>query len=198
MTRLASIGVVLALAGLAAWLLPFCREQRHLYFHDYAYTKEEARRLGRHADILYAHGWQAENRMDRPAAEELYRRAISRNVLHMGAWLRLAELTAADGDLAGARRITAFCNQYIAPVLRWKWPHTLLAQSLGMEEILAANINYLVARHTKLNDALNLLETHCQGRPAAALAILAPENLSLIHISEPTRLKTRSRMPSSA
>jgi hypothetical protein len=176
MTRPVSIGVVLALAGLAAWLLPFCREQRHLYFRDYAYTKEEARRLDRHADILYAHGWRAENRMDRPAAEDLYRRAVSRNALHMGAWLRLAELTAADGDLVGARRITAFCNQYIAPVLRWKWPHTLLAQSLGMEKILTANINYLVARRTKLTDALNLLETHCQGRPAAALAILEPEN----------------------
>ncbi len=114
--------------------------------------------------------------MDTAAAMDLYRRTTARDALHMDAWLRLADLTAAAGDLGGAARITAFCDGYIAPVLRWKWPHTLLAHGLGMDAIFGANINYLVARRTKLNDAFNLLDTHCQASPAAALAILQPDN----------------------
>ena len=38
MTRPVSIVIVLALAGLTAWLLPFCREQRHIFFkHNLTY-----------------------------------------------------------------------------------------------------------------------------------------------------------------
>ena len=176
MKRTLSILTALALAALSAWLLPFCREQRHLYFQDYTFTADEAQQLQRHPAILYAHGRQAERRMDTAAAMDLYRRTTARDALYMDAWLRLADLKAAAGDLEGAARITAFCNTYIGPVLRWKWPHTLLAHGLGMDAIFGTNINYLVARRTKLNDAFNLLDTHCQGSPAAALATLQPDN----------------------
>jgi hypothetical protein len=176
MKRILSIVFVFGLAVLSAWLLPFAREQRHLYFKDYTFTADEAQRLKRHPEILYAHGRQAERRMDNRLAMDLYRRTTAGDALQMSAWLRLAELTAAAGELQSARRMTDFCNAYIGPVLRWKWPHTLLAHGLGMETIFSANVNYLVARRTKLNDALNLLDTHCQGSPAAALAALAPGN----------------------
>ena len=85
MKRTLSIVTALALAALSAWLLPFCREQRHIYFKDYTFTADEAQQLQRHPAILYAHGRQAERRMDTAAAMDLYRRTTARDALYMDA-----------------------------------------------------------------------------------------------------------------
>lgn len=174
--RLAAVAAACGLGLLAMWLLPFCREQRHLFYKDYVYSAQEAQRLDRHAGILFAYGLHAEGRLDAAAAADYYRRATALDPLYMDAWLRLADQAAASGDAALARRIAAFCNETIGPVVHWKWRLTLLAHSLAMEKIFDANLNYMVARGNRLDDAFYLLDTHCQGDPVRSLAVLRPEN----------------------
>ena len=174
--RLTAGLAALGLALLTLWLLTYGWEQRRLFYKDYAFTPKEAARLERHPEMMYAYGRQAESRMDAAAAADYYGRAVARDPLHLDAWLRLAEIRAATGGLEEARRITAFCSRLAAPVVRWKWPATLLAHGLGLQPVFEANINFLVARRIKLDDALFLLETHCAADPRRALALLAPAN----------------------
>ena len=62
-------------------------------------------------------------------------------------------------------------------------------------------IGKVLWKNAKLTDTI-ILESHndfdCNGGAFYDYLIREGYNLSLIHISEPTRLRTRSRMPSSA
>jgi hypothetical protein len=166
----------LGLVTLTAWLLPYGWEQRHLFYKDYAFGTQAAERLVRHPEILYAYGREAEGRMDADGAAGYYGRVVAANPLHLDAWLRLAELRVAAGGLDEARRITTFCDRVAAPVVRWKWPETLLAHELDLPAIFTANVNFLIARRLKSDDALFLLETHTQADARRALAVLTPAN----------------------
>ena len=173
---LAALVVTLVLGMLSIWLLTYGREQRHRFYQDYVFSAPEAQRLSRHPDMLYAFGRQAESTTDTVAAADYFGRAVTRNPLHLDAWLRLAGLTAAGGGAEQARRIVAFCARTAAPVVRWKWHQTLLAHDLGMDDLLGANINFLVARGMRVDLAMYLLENHYQADVGRVLAVLEPPN----------------------
>lgn len=174
--RAAALLATFGLAALSIWLWPYGWEQRHQFYRDYTFSAEVGERLGRHPGILYAYGREAEARLDRAGAAEYYRRAVAHDPLHLDAWLRLAEIWSRTGSREQGRRITIFSSRMTAPVVRWKWAITLLAQELDLPEIFDANLNFLLTRRLKTDDALFLLETRVKGDVQQALAAVAPAN----------------------
>jgi hypothetical protein len=166
--------LTLALVLLACWLVPHTWRERRLFYRDFAYTATEARDLGRFPVALQAYGLEAWSRLDLEAATGYFRAAADRDPLFIDAWLELAEAEAASGRAESARRVLAFTHGLTAPVMRWKWPQTLLAHELDDEAVLRHNVDFLAARGRKLADVFNLVDTRYGGDPAPVLAFLAP------------------------
>ena len=96
-------------------------------------------------------------------AGSCFRQAVSQDVLHLDAWLRLAEIEAALGRAEKARATLRFTTEMTDQVFRWKWSQMLLAKELGMENSLYRNTNFLLSGNVLVQDALQLLHTHLDG-----------------------------------
>lgn len=174
--RLAAAGIALVLLVPAWHAMDYGRARRHLHYRDAVFAAQSDPGLLADADARYAYGRRAEGELDWAGAAAHYRQAALLDPLKMDAWLALAEVRAVTGDREGARRIVAFCQDHLAPLVRWKWRQTLLTHELGMAEAFGANINFLIDRGVKGHDAFFLLETHCETEPACALDVLAASN----------------------
>ena len=174
--RLAAAGIALVLLLPAGHGVDYGRARRHLYYRDEVFSAQADPGLLEDADARYAYGRRAEGELDWAGAAGHYRRAALLDPLKMDAWLALAEMRAMTGDRDGARRIAGFCQRHLAPLVRWKWRQSLLTHELEMAGAFGANINFLIDRGVKGNDAFFLLETHCRAEPACALELLAPGN----------------------
>ncbi|MDD2605201.1 MAG: O-antigen ligase family protein, partial [Desulfobacteraceae bacterium] len=174
--RLTAAGVALVLLVPAWWSFDYGRTRRHLFYRDEVFAARSDPWLLDDADARYAYGRLGEGDLDWAGAAAHYRRAALLDPLKMDAWLGLGEMRAVDGDPDGARRIAAFCQGQLAPLVRWKWRQSLLTHELGMTEAFAANVNFLITQAFKTNDAFFLLETHCRTITACALDLLAPVN----------------------
>lgn len=171
---LLALGLFLTI--LSVWLLSFGRDQRRVYYGDYAYGEEDIEKLSRFPQVLYGFGELAWQELDAVGAAGLFRQVVARNPLHMDAWLKLAEAEIETGHADRAREIAAFCHSKISQVLRWKQPHALLAHDLGMLDIFRHNLNYLVGRKKRLEDIFYLLDIQTNFKPEQALALLDSDN----------------------
>lgn len=120
------------------------------------------------------HAW---HQQEPERAASFFRQAVSQDVLHLDAWLRLAETEAALGHKEKARAILTFTTEMTDQVAHWKWSQMVLARELGIDERLYRNANYLLSRSVLVQDALQLLHTHLDGDASAVVAVLAPGNL---------------------
>ncbi len=173
-TTMIRLALTLALVLLAGWLVPHTWRQRRLFYRDFTYTAAEARVLGRFPAALQAHGMAAWSRLDLAAAAGFFRAAVALDPLCIDAWLELAEAEAAGGHPEAARRVLTFTHGLTAPVMRWKWPQTLLAHELDDEAVFRYNADFLASRGRKLADVFNLADTRYGGDPAPVLALLSP------------------------
>jgi len=159
------------------WLLRYSRQHRQIFYKDYAYTKEEAKRLNAFPSAQHSYGLRMLSRNNYASAAEFFRQSVIQNPIHIGAWLKLAEAEMALGNASSARKILQFTDGITAPVPRWKWSQTLLAHELGVDGIFIRNINYLVRHTKKCYDAFYLLDIHYTGKVDSVLTVLASENL---------------------
>ena len=168
----------MALIALGAWLVHFTWLQRQVHYKKYNFTMEEVERLSNFPQAQYDFGRRAWMALDAAAAAEHYRRAVSGDVLHIDAWLRLAEAEASMGNIDRARTILTHTDSRVANVYRWKWTQMLLARELGIDDIFMRNINFLIAHDKKVQDALQLLDGHVEGSAPVAVEALHPDNLA--------------------
>ena len=118
-------------------------------------------------------------RQDSETAARFFRQAVSKDVLFIDGWLRLAEAEAAMGRKEKAKQILKFTIDRTKNVSRWKWPQMLLARELGMEEVIYRNANYLLSRGVLEQDTLQFLHTHLGGNASAVVVILEPKHLDV-------------------
>jgi hypothetical protein len=166
-----------ALLALASWSVHYSWLQRSVNYERYIFTTDEAKRLENYPRAQYAYGMQAWLRQDPKKAAIFFRQAISKNVLFLDGWLRLAEAEAATGSKETARQILNFTTDLTDHVFRWKWPQILLARELGLSEILYNNSNYLLSNGVLKQDTFHLIHTHFSGNTESVVAVLDPENL---------------------
>ena len=166
------------LSALGCWTVYFNWPQRVVWQASYAFSDEEAQQLKFYPKALYALGMHAWLQQQPERAAGFFRQAVSQDVLHLDAWLRLAETEAALGREEKAKAILNFTTDLTEQVYRWKWEQMLLARELGMQNRLYRNTNYLLSRKVLVQDALQLLHTHLSGETSAVIAVLEPANLA--------------------
>ena len=168
------VSVVLIMLG--SWSVYYNWPLRSIRFNELAYSEEAAQRLKCYPDAQYAYGMQTWLDQQPEKAAGFFRQAVSRDVLFIDAWLRLAETQAALGNETNAQAILAFIAQKTDRILRWKWSQMVLARQLGMDSMFHGNANDLLTHKTLEQDTLQLLHTHFDGDASAVIAILEPRN----------------------
>ena len=171
--------ITIVLMALGGWLFYFNWLQRPIHYRTYTFSLEESNRLRPFARAQYAHGLHAWLQNDPETAAGFFRKAVSRDVIFMDAWLKLAEAEAAMGNTEKSRDILTFTTAMTGSVFRWQWPQMLLAGDLGMDAILYRNTNYLLSRRLLTQDTLQLLHIHFGGDVTAAMSVLDSDNLIL-------------------
>jgi tetratricopeptide (TPR) repeat protein len=155
------------------WLQKPVRYDRNIY------AKEAAERLRNYPKIQFNYGLNAWARQDPEAAARFFRQAVSKDVLFLDSWLRLAEAEATLGRKEKAIQILTYTIDRTRNVSRWKWPQMLLARDLGMEDVIYRNANYLLSRGVFEQDTLHFLHTHLGGNASDVVAILEPGYLKV-------------------
>ena len=166
------------LLALGCWTVYFNWPQRSIRLNSYTYSDEEAQQLKYYPKAQYSLGMHAWLQQQPEQAAGFFRQAVSQDVLHLDAWLRLAETEAARGREEKAKEILTFTANMTEQVYRWKWSQMLLARELDMQERLYRNTNYLLSRKVLVQDALQLLHTHLGGEASAVINVLEPVNLA--------------------
>jgi len=168
--------VIVLLTAASIWLIRYGQIRRLIHQQRYAYSAAEAARLEPYAVAQYDYGRHAQFRNDPESAASYYRRTVSTDPLHIGAWLKLAEVERDRGNHETARKIVEHTHGLTLRVLRWKWSETLLAYELEIEPVFRENINYLVSHNKITADALRLVDAACSRKTEAVLSVLEPEN----------------------
>ena len=166
------------LFALGCWTVYFNWPQRAVWQADYAFSDKEAQQLRFYPKAQYALGMHAWLQQQPERAAGFFRQAVSKDVLHLDAWLRLAETEAALGREEKAKAILNFTTDMTEQVFRWKWSQMVLARELDMQERLYRNTNYLLSRKVLVQDVLQLLHTHLGGEASAVINVLEPGNLA--------------------
>ncbi|MBW1970650.1 MAG: tetratricopeptide repeat protein, partial [Deltaproteobacteria bacterium] len=167
----------MVLLVLASWLLVHNWQHRTIFYKDYAFEARELDTFRHFPRALYALGRDAWFNNDAPAAARFFRQAVRGNIFYMDAWLELAQAETVLERPDQARSILKFSDGLTRNVYRWKWDQILLANELGMEEIVFHNINFLVKHGKKLQDAFQVLDTLLDGNAVRSVEVLEPENL---------------------
>jgi hypothetical protein len=167
--------VILLMIG--GWTLYHNWLQRPVRFGIYTYSIDEAELLKNYPKAMYAHGLSAWARQDPVTADRFFRQTVSKDVLFIDGWLRLAEAEEEMGHKEKAKKILTFTIDHTKCVSRWKWSQMVLARELGMEEVVYRNANYLLSRGVLEQDTLQFLHTHLGGNASAVVSILDEEHL---------------------
>lgn len=170
--------ISMVLLALACWSIKVAWPLRIVHQGNFAFTEEESRRFENYADAQYAYGMRSWMDQNPQTAAGFYRQAVSHNVLHVDAWLRLAEAEAALGREGNARSILVFTARMTDRVLRWKWAQMMLALQLNMDPFFCRNANDLLTHKVLERDTLQLLHTHFNSDSQAVIAFLDPQHLA--------------------
>lgn len=171
--------ITLILTAMGGWLFYFNWLQRPIHYRNYTFSIEESQRLRSFARAQYAHGLHAWFQNDPETAAAFFKQTVLQDVFFLDAWFRLAEAEATMGHRQKAEDILAYTANLTDGVLRWKWPQTLLACDLGMDDIVYRNTNFLLTRRLLTQDSLQLLHMQSDGDVTETLNILEPGNLTL-------------------
>ncbi len=174
----AKSGITGVLVVLSLWLLVHNWQHRRVFYKDYAFQAKELDAFRHFPRALYALGRNAWFNNDAAAAARFFRRAVQENIFYMDAWLKLAQAETVLERPDQARSILQFSDAWTRNVFRWKWDQILLANELGMEEIVFHNINFLVKHGKKLRDAFQVLDTLVGGNAVRSVEVLDSENLT--------------------
>mgnify|MGYP000125558684 CR=1 FL=1 len=169
--------ITLVLVLLAGWLMVHNWQYRTIYHENYTFEEKQAKKFRHFPQALYDFALNAWFENDSDTATRLFRQAVLQDVLHMWAWLKLAQAETVLGNLDSARRILQFSNGLTKNVYRWKWDQILLAHELNMEKIVIDNINFLIRHCKKVQDSFQVLDTRLSGNVMHAVNVLDPINL---------------------
>lgn len=169
--------VLLLLLG--SWAFYINWLQKPVRLDRNTYTNEEAKRLRNYPKIQFTYGLNAWAQQDSETAARFFRQAVSKDVLFIDGWLRLAEAEATMGRKEKAIQILKFTIDRTKNVSRWKWPQMLLARELGMEGVIYRNANYLLALGVLEHNTLQFLHTHLGGNASDVVVILEPKYLDV-------------------
>ncbi len=128
------------------------------------------------------------------AAATFFRRAVSKHIYDIDAWLKLAEVEIALGNIEKAQSMIRFIHNLTKKRSRWKWSETLAAYDLRMNSIFEDNINFMVKRDVKSQNALQLADAYTQYDTVQTIEMLDSENLTpyLLHQMRLSHLKQAS------
>jgi len=170
--------ITMVLVVLSLWVLVHNWQHRTIFYKDYAFQDRELDTFRHFPRALYAFGRNAWFNNDAAGAARFFRQAVREKVFFMDAWLELAQAEALLEHPDQARSILKFSDGLTRNVFRWKWDQILLANELGMEEIVFRNINFLAKHGKKRQDAFQVLDTLVDGNTIRSLSVLDTENLA--------------------
>ncbi len=81
---------------------------------------------------------------DHENARKWLQKALRVNPVYIPAWLTLAELENNAGNADQSLKILEYLDNLMQDVLRWRWGKTMLAYLLGREDILKADLIWLL------------------------------------------------------
>lgn len=169
--------ITLVLMVLSSWLLIHNRQHRAILHKDYTFQAEEQNKFRHFPKALYDIGLKFWFDNDTAAAVPFLREAAMQDVLFVDAWLKLAQAETILGNPDKAQTILQFLDNLTRNISRWKWEQTLLANELGMEDLLFDNINFTVKHGIKVQDAFQLLDGYLDKNVTRAIQVLDTDNL---------------------
>jgi hypothetical protein len=159
------------------WLLIHNWQHRTISHKDYAFQAEERNKFRHFPKALYDIGLKLWFDNDTAAAVPFFRKAAMQDVLFVDAWLKLAQAETILGNPDKAQAILEFLDKLTRNIFRWKWDQTLLANELGMENLLFGNINFTVNHGIKVQDAFQLFDGYLDRNVIRAIQVLDTDNL---------------------
>jgi tetratricopeptide (TPR) repeat protein len=93
---------------------------------------------------LVAYGKQAMWTGDIEIAKKWLQRALRADPLYIPAWLALGELENDTGNAVRAVEILEYVDSLMRDVIRWRWDKAMLAYLLGRNDILTADLVWLL------------------------------------------------------
>ena len=150
--------ITLVLMVLSSWLMIHNWQHRAIFHKDYAFQAEEQHKFRHFPKALYDIGLKFWFDNDTAAAAPFFREAAMQDVLFVDAWLKLAQAETILGNPDKAKTILQLLDNLTRNIFRWKWEQTLLANELGMEDLLFGNINFTVKHGIKVQDAFQLFD----------------------------------------
>ena len=169
--------VTLVLIGLSSWLLIHNWKHRTIFYKDYAFKAEEQNKFKHFPKALYDIGLKFWFDNDSTAAAPFFRKAVMQDALFVDAWLKLAQAEIILGNPDRAKTILQFLDHLTRNIFRWKWAQILLANELGMENLLFDNINFTVKHGQKIQDAFQLFDGYVDKDVRRAIQVLDTDNL---------------------
>ncbi len=167
------------LISMSIWTIRANWPLRSVHLKTLEPSERAAHRLADIPEAQYAFGMQFWNDPQPEKAARFFRQAVSGNVLHIDAWLRLAEAEAVMGNISRAKAILAFTDRLTDGVQRWKWPQMVLASQLGMIDHVRQYANDLLTHRQLTQDTFQLLYSSLRGDAEAVLSALDTENLPI-------------------
>jgi hypothetical protein len=169
--------VTLVLMVSSSWLLIHNWQHRTIFHKDYAFQKEEHHKFRHFPKALYDIGLKFWFDNDTAAAAPFFREAAIQDVLFVDAWLKLAQAETILGNPDKAQTILQLLDNLTRNIFRWKWEQTLLANELGMKDLLIGNINFAVKHGKKVQDAFQLFDGYLDNNVTRAIQVLVTDNL---------------------
>jgi hypothetical protein len=170
--------VTLVLIGLSSWLLIHNWQHRAEFHKDYAYSTDEIETFRHFPEALYHIGLKFWFDNDTTAAAPFFRKAAIQDVLFVDAWLKLAQSEMILGNPDKAKTILQFLDKLTRNIFRWKWEQILLANELGIDDLLFDNINYMIKNGKKVQDSFQLFDGYVDGNAIGAIQVLDTGNLT--------------------
>jgi hypothetical protein len=94
--------------------------------------------------LLVEYGKEELFQGDYEDARKWLQKALRANPVYIPAWIALAELENDTGNTARALDILEYLDRLMQDVLRWHWEKAMLAYLLGREDMLKADLSWLL------------------------------------------------------
>ena len=107
-------------------------------------TNRAIRELQSEPRLLVEYGKEKFLQGDHKNARRWLQKALRANPVYIPAWLTLAELENDSGKTARSLEILEYLDRLMQDVLRWRWEKAMLAYLLGREDILKADLSWLL------------------------------------------------------
>ena len=107
-------------------------------------TNKVIRELQSEPRLLVEYGKEKFLQGDHKNARRWLQKALRANPVYIPAWLTLAELENDSGKTARSLEILEYLDRLMQDVLRWRWEKAMLAYLLGREDILKADLSWLL------------------------------------------------------